>query len=342
MLKHIHTITLGTVCMISALGASAAMANPQIRAVGSSTVYPFATIVAENVSRSTGDKAAIVESTGTGGGFKLFCAGSAEGTPDLANASRPITASEKTLCETNKVGEITEIKIGYDGIVVANSVSAPKFEVTKQELFSALGRNVVKDGKIVPNPYKNWNEINPKLPAKKIEVYGPPPTSGTRDAFVELVIEDVCKNTAEFKAAHADEAERKKSCQLLREDGSFIEAGENDNLIVQKLANNHAAFGIFGFSFLAENPTTIQGSVINGVTPTFDTILEGKYPASRPLFVYLKNAHLKDTKGLTAFVKELVSEKAIGQEGYLTAKGLVPLSDTERKAVETKLSAVLK
>lgn len=341
MLKPVRLLALGTLSVLSVWNVSA-LANAQIRAVGSSTVYPFATIVAENVSRSTGDKAAIVESTGTGGGFKLFCAGVGEGTPDIANASRPITASEKTLCETNKVGALTEIKIGYDGIVVANAVEGPKFELTKEELFQALGRKIVKDGKLVNNPNQKWSDINPKLPAEKIEVYGPPPTSGTRDAFVELVVEDVCKNTAEFKVAFADEAERKKNCQLLREDGAFIEAGENDNLIVQKLVNNVHALGIFGFSFLEQNPNTIKGAVINGVAPSFETIIEGKYPVSRPLFVYLKNAHLKETKGLANFVKEFVSQKAIGQEGYLVSKGLVPLSETDRKALETSVTNALK
>jgi phosphate transport system substrate-binding protein len=342
MFDVIRKITVGTACILPVVAAPYAMANSQIRAVGSSTVYPFATVVAENVSHATGDKAAVVESTGTGGGFKLFCSGAGEGTPDLANASRPITDSEKTLCEHNKVGGITEIKIGYDGIVIANSAAGQKFKLTKENLFNALARKVSKDGKLVENPYTLWNEIDAKLPATKIEVYGPPPTSGTRDAFVELVIEGVCKNKPEFKAAYADEAERKKACQQLREDGAFIEAGENDNLIVQKLTTNKQALGIFGFSFLDANPGAIQASDIDGVLPSFETIVEGKYSVSRPLFIYAKNAHLKITKGLDNFIKELISDKAIGQEGYLVTKGLIPLSEAELEEVRTKVGQVLK
>lgn len=335
----VRKMMLTTACI---LAAPCAMADVQIRAVGSSTVYPFATVVAENVSRATGDKAAVVESTGTGGGFKLFCSGNGAETPDIANASRAITDSEKALCEHNKVGAITEIKIGYDGIVLANSTASQKFKLTKEELFSALARKVVKDGKLVDNPYKQWNEINQNFPATKIEVYGPPPTSGTRDAFVELVMEGVCKNKEEFKAAYKDEGERKKACQLLREDGAFIEAGENDNLIVQKLVNNHGALGIFGFSSLDANPGTIQGAEIDSVPPTFETILEGKYSISRPLFFYVKNAHLQTTKGLINYVKEFVSDKAIGQEGYLVTKGLIPLSEPELKENQKRVEQALK
>jgi len=322
--------------ILAATAASNAAASDQIRSAGSSTVYPFVTVAAENFGRSSGFKTPIVESTGTGGGFKLFCAGEGEGSIDMANASRPIKDSEVKLCEANGIKNITEIKLGYDGIVLANSTKAPHFDFTKEEIFKALARKVPVDGKLVDNPYTKWSDINKSFPDNKIEVYGPPPTSGTRDAFVELVLEHVCESLPEFKAAYADKISMKKACGLIREDGAFIEAGENDNLIVQKLESNIDAVGIFGYSFLEENMSKVQGSSIDGVDPRFENISSGKYPVSRSLFVYLKDSHLSKTEGLAEFAKELVSDKAIGEDGYLIEKGLVKLSEEELANVQSK------
>lgn len=319
-----------------------ALAAENIRVVGSSTVYPFVTAAADEFSARTGQAAPIVESTGTGGGFKLFCSGVGKGTPDMSNASRAIKSSEVELCAKNGVKDVTEIMIGYDGIVLANSMKAPQYQLTLEQLFLALARQVPgKDGKLAANPYQKWNEIDPSLPDKKIEVYGPPPTSGTRDAFVELVMDVACEKMEAFKAAYADGDARKKACQLLREDGAFIEAGENDNLIVQKLVSNPDALGIFGYSFLEQNMSLVHGSVIDGKEPSFENIADGSYPIARPLFVYAKDAHLRLTAGLADFMRELVSEEATGKGGYLADKGLIPLPEDKLKTVRDKVLAKL-
>ncbi len=317
----------------------AAYAGEQIRAVGSSTVYPFVTVAAESFGRSSSHKTPIIESTGTGGGFNLFCSGADGQSPDLSNASRQIKQRERDLCAKNGVNNITEIKIGYDGIVLANTAGARSYALTKQQLFMALAKKVPAAGKLVANPHMKWSDIDASLPDIKIEVYGPPPTSGTRDAFVELVMEKACVDLPEFKAAYQNKSARKKACHVLREDGAFIEAGENDNLIVQKLNNNDDALGIFGFSFLDQNASTIQGSKIDGVQPTFESISSGKYPVSRPLYVYLKDEHVGQTPGLKEFVQELVSNNAIGEEGYLIDRGLIPLPEAELVALQKEIDS---
>lgn len=308
-----------------------AQARDQIRAVGSSTVYPFVTIAAETFGQGGKFKTPVVESTGTGGGFKLFCAGVGTDTPDLSNASRPIKQSEKDLCTKNGVTSITELAIGYDGIVLANSLSGPKMDLTKKDIFLALARQVPKDGKMVPNFYTKWNEVNPKLPAQAIEVYGPPPTSGTRDAFVELVMEKACEEIAEIKAAMPDEKARKESCKLIREDGKYVEAGEDDNLIINKLTANPNALGIFGYSFLAANSGKVRGNTVDGVAPDYANIENGKYTVSRSMYVYVKNQHIGKIPGLAEFMKELTSSAAIGKQGYLVQRGLLPLHDAGLK-----------
>jgi phosphate transport system substrate-binding protein len=317
-----------------------ARAADQIHIVGSSTVYPFATTIAEEFGKTTKNASPIVESTGTGGGLKLFCGGVDETFPDIANASRAIKDSERKMCTENGVKDVTEIKIGFDGIVLANSRKSPVFELTKDQIFEALAKQIIVGGKLVDNPHKTWKEIDAKLPAVKIEVYGPPTTSGTRDAFVELVMEKSCADKDAFKAVWKDEDSRKKNCHLIREDGAFIEAGENDNLIVQKLKSNPDALGIFGYSFLEENEDSVHGSKVGGVAPTFETIADGSYPVSRPLFMYVKDAHVAVTPGLDAFVQEAVSEKAAGAEGYLAAKGLIPLPEAELKTMEKRAAAL--
>lgn len=339
------TATLAlTTSALMALTAAPASARDQVRAVGSSTVYPFVSAAAEQFGKGGKFKTPIVESTGTGGGFKLFCAGVGEANPDVNNASRPITESEVALCKTNGVTNVVEVPIGYDGIVIANAKGAPAFSMTKKQLFQALARELPgKDGKLAVNTFQKWNDIDPALPAATIEVYGPPPTSGTRDAFVELVMEEGCKEFPEFAAAIPDEKARKKACGLLREDGRYIDAGEDDNLIIQKLANNKSAVGIFGYGFLEENKGKVQASRINGVLPSMQSIESGEYKVSRSLYVYVKGEHVGKIPGIAEFVDSLTGDAAIGAEGYLTAKGLLPLHADEMKkarAAAEKIKAI--
>lgn len=337
MTKLNHYLLAGAAALVLMGSATAAEARDQIRAVGSSTVYPFVTVVAEKFGKA-GFKTPIVESTGTGGGFKLFCAGAGEDSPDISNASRAIKSSEVELCKKNGVNNPIEVKIGFDGIVLANAVKAPTAVIKREQIFLGLARQVPVGGKLVNNPYKNWKEIDASLPDEAIEVYGPPPTSGTRDAFVELVMVEGCKKFKEFETAIADEKEREKACGLIREDGKYIEAGENDNLIIQKLVSNPVAFGIFGYSFLEQNADKVKGATIDGVAPTFDNIASAAYKVSRPLFVYVKREHLGTVKGLKEFATELASTKAIGDDGYLVAKGLIPLPADELKAVQAAVA----
>jgi phosphate transport system substrate-binding protein len=308
-----------------------------ISIVGSSTVYPFATVVAEQFGRTTSFKTPKVESTGSGGGLKLFCNGVGVETPDITNSSRRIKSSEVELCATNGVKEIVEVKIGYDGIVIANAIDAEQFSLTRKEIFLALAAQVPDPSgtqTLVENPYQKWSDINRALPDIAIEVLGPPPTSGTRDAFVELAMEGGCNEFAWIKAIKtSDENLYQTICQTLREDGRFIEAGENDNLIVQKLQVNSSALGIFGFSFLDQNSDSVQGSKVDGVEPTFDAIAAGQYPVSRPLYIYVKKAHVGAIPGITEYLEEFVSERAMGEDGYLSDKGLIPLPEDEYEEV---------
>jgi phosphate transport system substrate-binding protein len=317
-----------------AITAGAAEARDQIQVVGSSTVFPFSTAVAENFGKAGKFKTPVVESTGTGGGMKLFCGGVGESTPDVTGASRKIKDSEIESCKKNGVTSITEIPIGFDGIAFANSKSGPVIDISRKEIFLALAKQLPVNGKLVDNPYKMWNEINPNFPAQKIEVLGPPPTSGTRDAFVELVMDHGCGEVPEIAALEGDA--KKAACQSIREDGAFIEAGENDNLIVQKLESNANAFGVFGYSFLEENADKIQGATVEGVAPSFETISDKSYPVSRDMFVYVKNAHVGVIPGLREFVAEYVSDRAMGEEGYLADKGLVTFAPDQLQEVASK------
>ncbi len=315
--------------------AGAGSARDYISIVGSSTVYPFATVVAEQFGKTTAFKTPKIESTGSGGGLKLFAAGVGVEHPDITNASRRIKKSELEKCMKNGAKAVVEVKIGYDGIVMANSKKAPVMKLSRKDVFMALAKNVPdpKGGeKAIPNPYKTWKDVNPALPNTKIEVLGPPPTSGTRDAFVELAMEGGAKKFAWIKGMKKkDKGAYKALCHTIREDGAYIEAGENDNLIVQKLNANPKAIGIFGFSFLDQNADKIQGSIIDGVAPTFDAIADGKYPVSRPLFFYVKKAHVDAIPGMREYLDEFTSEKAWGPDGYLAEKGMIPMPDAERK-----------
>lgn len=338
-MRFTHSLALPV--LACALYAGTAEARDQIRVVGSSTVFPFTAAAAEQFGQGGKFKTPIVESTGTGGGFKLFCAGVGEATPDFANASRPITETEKATCKTNGVANVIEIPIGYDGIVLASAKGGKQLNLTKTQIFAALAAKVVgPDGKIVANPHKNWSDIDGTLPNTKIEVYGPPPTSGTRDAFVEMVMEEGCKVFKEFAVAIPDEKERKKACSLMREDGGYIDAGEDDNVIVQKLVSNKNAIGIFGYSFLAENAGKVIGHQVEGVAPSEETVESGKYKVSRSLYVYVKGDHIGKIPGIAEFAGELVSNQAIGKDGYLIAKGLLPLHSNDLKTARDRVAAL--
>ena len=309
-----------------------------ISVVGSSTVYPFTTVVAERFGKLTHFKTPKIESTGTGGGMKLFCSGEGVDTPDISNASRRMKKSEFEMCRRNGVRGITEVLIGYDGIVIASTLETKQWNLTRKELFLAMAKRVPlqdDDGnRLIDNPYKRWSEINPSLPNFTIEVLGPPPTSGTRDAFVELVMEGGCKQFEWIKALENSDRRRFRDiCHGVREDGKYIDAGENDNLIVQKLLANPKALGIFGFSFLDQNLDKLRGAMIDNVNPDFETITEGTYAISRPLYFYVKNAHEGKVPGIKEFLAEFTSEAAMGDEGYLTDKGLIPLPTPKLKTI---------
>jgi len=332
-MKRIIVFMMLALFMAVSIGTTGARAaRDYISIVGSSTVYPFATVVAEQFGKSTAYKTPKIESTGSGGGFKLFCAGVGVEHPDITNASRAIKKSEYETCVANGVKEITEVKIGYDGIVLASSKQSAPLKLTRKDIFLALAREVPDPNggeNLIPNPYKTWQDVNPALPAKTIEVLGPPPTSGTRDAFVELAMEGGAKKFAWIKAMK-DKKKFAAIAHTIREDGAYVEAGENDNLIVQKLEANPNAVGIFGFSFLDQNMDKIQGSFVDGVQPTFEAIADGQYPVSRPLFFYVKKAHANVIPGIKEYLAEFTSEKAWGAEGYLSDKGLIPMPDAER------------
>jgi phosphate transport system substrate-binding protein len=332
------TLLLAAVAAAAMAGQAYAQSRDQIRIVGSSTVYPFTTTVAERFAKAGKFKAPVVESTGTGGGMKLFCAGVGTQHPDLTNASRRMKKSEFDTCAKNGVKDIYEIKVGFDGIAIAQAKNGPKFNLTLAQLFLALGKEVPegnKDGgKLIANPNKTWKDIDPSFPAAKIEVLGPPPTSGTRDSFNELALEAGCDSFASLKAlAKSDAKKHKAVCQGIREDGGYVEAGENDNVIVQKLVANPNAVGVFGFSFLDQNKDKLYGKTINGTDPTFETISSAKYPIARDMFVYVKKAHMGVVPGIKEFVTEYTSARAMGKRGYLVGKGLVPLPDAEFKKV---------
>lgn len=332
-------LLLALTCAAStALASTSAFANrDHIMIVGSSTVFPFSKVVAERFGLKTGMKAPKVEPTGTGGGFMEFCKGVGVSTPDIANASRRIKQSEYDTCQKNGVNEIVEVLIGYDGIVLGQSVDAKPMSLSLKDIFLALAKKVPdpKGGEtLIDNPYETWKDVNPELPATEITVMGPPPTSGTRDAFVELAMEGGCKEFEWIAALKKSDKSRYKAiCHGIREDGHYVEAGENDNLIVRKLAEQPNSLGIFGFSFLDQNADTIRGLEIGGQKPTFESIADGSYVVSRPLYFYVKKAHVGVIPGIEKFLAEFTSEKAMGEDGYLAEKGMIPLDRPERKEV---------
>lgn len=359
-MKYTQKLAIAGAVMALSMASTTALAAARdyVSIVGSSTVYPFATVVAERFGKATGNPTPKVESTGSGGGMKLFCSGVGTKHADITNASRRIKKSEFEMCQENGVKDIIEVQIGYDGIVVANSVDAPHMNLTRKDLYLALAAKVPgSDGKLIDNPYKTWKDVNPALPATNIEVLGPPPTSGTRDAFAELAMEGGAKKFEDLKTLRGskDEAEIKSLmaklgipenafnkkgkkvfqavAHAIREDGHYIEAGENDNLIIQKLEANHAALGIFGFSFLDQNSDVVQGSTIEGVEPEFETIADKSYSISRPLFFYVKKAHIGVVPGIDGYLAEFTSEKAWGEDGYLAEKGMIPMPAAMRTGI---------
>ena len=318
----VRTALVATVALV--LTAGSASARDQIRIVGSSTVFPFSTAVAEQFGKKTSFKTPLVESTGSGGGMKLFCEGVGANHPDITNASRRMKASEFKKCQENGVTDIIEIKIGFDGIVIGNAVEAPLFDLTREELFKALAAETMQKGRLAPNEFKTWAEVSPALPAQPIKVIGPPPTSGTRDAFEELALQD--------GGSEAGLGKDDVKAITVREDGLYVEAGENDNLIVAKLETDPTALGVFGYSYLEENASRIKGAHVGGVAPTFDNIASGEYPLSRSLFVYVKKAHVGVIPGMEEFVNEFMSDGATGEDGYAVDKGLIPLAGDDRTA----------
>lgn len=327
------------VIALAAFGTTAAFAQSrdQIRIVGSSTVFPYTQAVSEQFAAMTGGTAPVVESTGTGGGMQIFCGGVGPDYPDITGASRAMKLSEFELCQTNGVDSITEVLVGYDGLSIAHAQSAPDMSLTKAQIFQALAAEVEVDGALVANPYTNWSQIDASLPDMAITVFGPPPTSGTRDAFVELVMLAGCEEFPVIAALEGDAKE--EACSRMRQDGPFIEAGENDNLIVQRLNADSNALGIFGYSFLFENSDTLKDVAVDGVQAEPATIADGSYPVSRPLYIYVKNAHKGVIPGLDDFVAEYVSEESFGEGGYLSERGLIPLSVEERDATRANVES---
>ncbi|TCS38092.1 substrate-binding domain-containing protein [Reinekea marinisedimentorum] len=333
MKKTIFAAILATTATMAAVPS---FARDQISIVGSSTVYPFATVVAERFGKATSYATPTIESTGSGGGLKLFCEGVGENTPDITNSSSYIKQSQFDACAEKGI-DIIEVKIGYDGIALANSKKGVKLDVTQKDLFLALAAEVPDaSGKLIANPNKTWKDVNPSLPNVAIRVLGPPPTSGTRAAFVELVMEEGCE---------AYEGLSDEVCTSMREDGAFVEAGENDNLIVQKLDADTTAYGIFGYSFLDQNSDKLQGASFNGVDITFDNIADGSYPVSRPLHFFIKKQHIGVIPGVLEYAELFLSPAAQAEDGYLAEKGLIPLGGAElkemRKAVQTQKVLVM-
>ncbi len=333
-------VLTAAILLVAALpAAQGQVGREHINVVGSSTVFPFATVVAENFGRQTSFRTPKVEGTGSGGGLKLFCSGVGLESPDIATTSRRITSAELARCRSNGVRDVVEIKIGYDGIVMANSREAPRLRLTTRDIFLALAAKIpdprledpVGSASLVPNPFKAWNEVDPRLPPLPIEVLGPPPTSGTRDRFAERAMAAGCNSFEWLRQLAADDPDAHRSiCHKFREDGRYIEAGESDVLIVRKLEQNPQAVGIFGFSFLDQNLDRLQAAAVNGTEPTYENILRDEYALCRPLFLYVNREHVGRVPGLPEFVAAFAAADASGPDGYLAERGFIPLPDAER------------
>jgi len=330
--------------LVFATSSSYAGSRDYLYIVGSSTVSPFMAAISEEFSRSQNlqnipTRTPIVEATGSGNGFKIFCGGVGKHYPDIVDSSRPIKNEEKEICARNGVKDIGEIKIGYDGIVFGNSSSSKKIRLTKEQIFLALAEKIYdpKSKKLVKNFYRSWNQIDPKLPKTKIIIFAPPLTSGTRDVFTDIMLEEVCFKKKEFIENYPEIAERKKQCHRFRDDEAFIESGENDETVISNLKNNPEAFAIFGFNFLLRNQDALQAAAIDGVLPDHKTISSKKYPLSRPLFVYFKKEHQSIAPQMREFIREILDEETIGMNGYLINSGLVPNDDHELQTIRKNI-----
>lgn len=344
MMKYRQIYLFAALLLLSSASATAQFAQRQhILVVGSSTTFPIIAAAAEHVGRHAGIMTPVIESTGTGGGLKLFCAGIGLATPDIAMASRSMKASERALCTRNGVHDIREIMIGYDGIVVANAKEAPRFQLNRRDLYLALARHVpaaASARSLVANPYTHWDQIDPSLPHLPIRVLGPPPTSGTRDILAERLLEAACREIDMLRELEqTDPATFTQRCHSLREDGAFVNAGENDARLVRKLLADPDALGIFGYNFVERNRDRLQAASIEGIEPRFELIESGVYPFSRPLYLYVKPAHTDLVNGLDTFVNALLSAEASGAEGYLVDHGLIPLPGKERTRQQQGFSA---
>ena len=337
-MKHITLASALALAGVVAASGAHAQTRDQIRVVGSSTVFPYSQAVAEEFSKKTKRKSPVVESTGTGGGFKVFCQGIGPAHADVTGASRAMKKSEYVDCVKNGVTDITELQIGFDGLSLAMSRKNNfDWDLTQRDLVLALAAEVPdeKGEKLIPNPNKTWNQINPKFPNVAIQVFGPPPTSGTRDAFVEIAMHNGCDQIPFFKELKKKDAKAwNAACSRIRQDGAFIEAGENDNIIVQRLQSDPNTLGIFGYAAVYENQDTLKAAKIEGVTPTFDTIGNKSYKIARPVFVYIKNAHRNVIPGMPEFVAEFVSDNSLGKGGYLAERGLTIMPEAMRKDMQ--------
>lgn len=336
MLKQIALVTVSALALSACQdqASSGGAARDTIRAVGSSTVYPFATVVGERFAEATGMKKPQIESTGTGGGLERFCAGVGPETPDIANASRRMKKSEFEKCQTNGVTDIIEIQIGYDGLAFGEAKSGPGIALTLEDIYKALAAEPY--GK--PNTAKTWKDVNPALPAVAISVFGPPSTSGTYDSFKELLLMAGCDKNPEMKALKDSDKDRHdKICGSFRGAPYYVEQGENDNLIISKLDKNPTSLGAFGYSYLSSNTDKIKAISVGGVSPSMATIADGSYPGSRPMFIYIKKKHVGVIPGLIEYVTEFAKGSASG--GYLNERGLIPPTADIASAVAATIKA---
>ncbi|MCA4775181.1 substrate-binding domain-containing protein [Wolbachia endosymbiont of Mansonella ozzardi] len=321
---------------------SNADARKYIRIVGSSTVFPFISFIAEDFNRVFSFKTPVVESIGSGPGFKMFCLGIGEDTPDIAASSRSIKNAEREMCKRNKVDEVIEIIIGYDGVVIANSNQSHRFDFSKKDLFETLSAYSQENGKLVKNNKKLWSDVSQTLPKTEIEIYGPHQNTGTYETLINSIMLDQysCMNSRIFKENYEDQEERKKACSSIRDDGRYKEVGINENIIIQKLKSNKNALGIFSFSFLIRNQDKIQGSTIAGIEPTYENISSGKYILARPLYLYIKKEHLNTVDGLREFIREVIDSTST-KDGYLFKLGLIPLSSEDIRKVSAKVHDIV-
>jgi phosphate transport system substrate-binding protein len=319
-------------CGSSTGGSSSGGSSSDIRIVGSSTVYPFTTAVAEEFMRTNPGVRVTVESTGTGAGMKLFCAGVGNQFPDATDASRQMKKSEYEACAKAGAKNIIEVPIGIDGLTIIEAANGPAMNLTQADIYKALAANPFGKG---PNKAQTWKDVNPSLPAVKIRVLGPPPTSGTRDSLADLYLTKGCDSDPAMKAmAKANEDQHKQICTKVREDGAYVEAGENDNLLVQKVAGDPGTLGVLGFSYLEQNAGKIRAVQIAGVAPTEDSIANLSYPGARKLFVYIKGEHMQAKPKLRDFITAYA--KMWGKGGPLERRGLVPFGGADASAASAQ------